>query len=163
MHAKRLLGLAVLLLSGSLSSGCATILHGPTKTIQVVSEPAGAEILRDGEYKGRTPETISYSGMEKDMHLLLRLPGYRDQSVEVPRDFDPIAILNCGSVICWGVDVLTGAMWRFDNAQIAVHLQPLNAGPYPPPPDGAPANSPTMPPPPPPEVPPPGAPTPKPN
>ena len=132
-------------------SGCATIFAGSVKTVMISSHPEGAEVLVEGQSRGVTPAQVQFSGMNKDVRLTLRKPGYRDQYVLATRNFETIAILNCGSVLCWGVDILTGAMWRFDPPEIMVNLMPdgspLAPGVPPPPPPPSAWDPPPAPPP----------------
>lgn len=120
----KLVRLAVLAGLASFSTGCATLFAGSTKTVLVSSHPDGAEVLVEGQMRGVTPLGLQFSGMTKDVRLTLRKPGYRDHHLLATRRFETIAILNCVNVVCWGVDILTGAMWRFDPPEVMVNLQP---------------------------------------
>lgn len=126
----------LLVAAGSLSSGCATLFTGSSKAVMVTSDPLGAEVLIDGQLKGVTPLKVDYSGTQKDVRLEVRKPGYLTQSVVATRTLETLAILNCVNLLCWGVDALTGAMWRFEPAEIQVRLSPLGPGAAPAPPPG---------------------------
>lgn len=147
----KLLKLATLAALGLLGSGCATLFTGAVKTVAITSHPEGAEVLVDGQTRGFTPMALQYSGMTKDVRMTLRKPGYRDHHFAATRNLETTAILNCGSVICWGVDILNGAMWRFDPTEIMVNLQPdgsqLAPGVPPPPPPPSAFEPPPAPPP----------------
>ena len=127
----RLVGIVRLLsvvLIGCFSTGCATIFSGSTKSVMVMSNPSTAEVYLNGQLKGQTPVRVDYSGTQKDVTLEIRKQGYTSQNVVATRTLETLAVLNCVNVLCWGVDALTGAMWRFEPAEIIVNLSPAGPG-----------------------------------
>jgi uncharacterized protein YceK len=57
-------GLALLLVL----SGCATVMHGTTQNIGVSTDPAGADLLVDGEQHYKSPAMITLK--RKDDHTV---------------------------------------------------------------------------------------------
>lgn len=117
--------LLLLVVVASLSTGCATLFTGTTKSVMVTSNPPGAEVLLNGQLKGQTPVRVDYSGTQKDVRLEVRKQGYAPQQVLATRTLETLAVLNCVNLLCWGVDALTGAMWRFEPGEITVNLAPM--------------------------------------
>lgn len=110
-----LLPLAVLSFA-LVTSGCATLFTGSSDNIVFESDPSGAEILIDGIVVGRTPTTVSVKrpGMG-DKQVTLRLDGYSPVTFTLTKSFNSVAILNLASFIGWGIDVLTGAVMKYDK------------------------------------------------
>jgi hypothetical protein len=126
--------LAIAVLCAAASSGCATIFTGSAQPMTVSSQPPGARVFVDGAYTGVTPMTLILK-TERDHAVTLQHEGYQDTVSPVTREFNPIAALNLFGVVCWVVDLATGALWRFPPNAIYVAMQPLGApGSYPPPP-----------------------------
>jgi hypothetical protein len=109
-------------------SGCATMFTGSTQQLTVSSQPPGARVIVNGSYSGVTPVALLLK-TEHDYGIILQREGYRDTAVPVYREFNPVAILNLVSLICWVVDVATGALWRLTPGAVYVTLQPIGAGP----------------------------------
>jgi hypothetical protein len=116
------------------TGGCATMFTGSVQQMTVSSQPPGARVFVDGAYTGVTPMTLMLK-TERDHTVALQREGYQPTISPVRREFNPVAVLNLLSVICWVVDIATGALWRFPPNAIYVAMQPLGApGSYPPPP-----------------------------
>lgn len=121
-------------LCATATGGCATMFTGSVQPMTVSSQPPGARVFIDGAYTGVTPMTLMLK-TERDHTVALQREGYRDTISPVSREFNPVAVLNLFSVVCWVVDIATGALWRFPPNAIYVALQPLGGpGTYPPPP-----------------------------
>ncbi len=116
---------------GSVSAGCATMFTGSVENVTVSSQPPGARVFVDGAYSGVTPMTLLLK-TERDHMVALQHEGYRDTVSPVIREFNPVAALNLFSIVCWVIDMATGALWRFPPNAIYVAMQPLGA-PYAPP------------------------------
>lgn len=119
--------LAVLLVGSiALLSGCASIVHGGSRTITVNTQPAGAKatITKSGTtdtvHSGVTPFTVSLHprrGYFKGQSYSVRfeLAGYRTETVELRSEMSG---WYWGNFVFGGllgmlvVDPLTGAMWN---------------------------------------------------
>jgi hypothetical protein len=124
----------IVVLCATASSGCATLITGSSQPMTVSSQPPGARVFVDGAYTGVTPMTLILK-TERDHTVALQHEGYQDTISPVAREFNPIAALNLVGLVCWVVDIATGALWRFPPNAIYVAMQPLGApGSYPPPP-----------------------------
>jgi PEGA domain-containing protein len=121
-------------LCATATGGCATMFTGSVQQMTVSSQPPGARVFIDGAYTGVTPMTLMLK-TERDHTVTLQHEGYRDTVSPVIREFNPVAVLNLFGLVCWVVDIATGAIWRFPPNAIYVALLPLGPpGTYPPPP-----------------------------
>lgn len=108
------------------TSGCASIVHGGSRTVTVNSQPAGAKvsILKadsgDAVHSGATPLTVSLDprrGYFKGQSYLVRmeLEGYQTEEITLRPQLSGWYI---GNVVFGGliglvvVDPLTGSMWN---------------------------------------------------
>lgn len=119
----RLLSLALVAVVALTSSGCATLFTGTSDTISFDSEPDGAEILIDGIVQGRTPATIKVKrpGLGDTM-VTMRLDGYDPVTFTLSDEFNAVSILNLAGIIGWGVDILTGAVMKYDKRAYDVDM-----------------------------------------
>lgn len=152
------LTLGIVILCGLTSAGCATMFTGSAQQVTVSSQPPGARVFVNGGYTGVTPLALLLK-TERDHTITLQHEGYQDTTAPVFREFNPVAVLNLLSVVCWVVDLATGALWRLTPTAVYVTMQPGGMpGGYQPAPGviwgvplpGAPAGSVGPPPPPPP-------------
>lgn len=116
LTAMRSLSTLLLLLIILVSTGCATLFTGSSDNIVFESDPPGAEVLIDGLVIGRTPTTVNVKrpGMG-DQQVTLRLDGYNPVTFTLSKSFNSVAILNLASFVGWGIDVLTGAVMKYDK------------------------------------------------
>ena len=112
--------------------GCATILTGSSALVSINSTPSSAnvEITRsDGIVvgQGQTPMTVKL-GKGKDYTVSISLDGYQTQTVPVLKSgVETAAFCNLGSLPGWGVDYLTGAMYKLEPGTIKVSLKEVTA------------------------------------
>src|SRR3954464_644775 len=116
----------VLVVAVAASSGCATMFSGTTQPFTVRTEPPGAQVIVNGNYVGVTPLNIEVH-RDKNLNVLLRAPGYPEKALLLRRDFNPVAALNLVSIVCWAIDLATGAMFRIDPDTLLVSMNPAAA------------------------------------
>ena len=115
----------VLLVSALLLlSGCATLFSGTEDDITFDSEPQGAQVLIDGIVVGTTPTTVVVDrpGLE-ETDVTVQLDGYEPLRFELDTEFNNTAILN---VFFWPgfvIDVLTGALFKYDKKHYTADLE----------------------------------------
>jgi hypothetical protein len=107
-----------------LLSGCATLFSGTDDDITFDSEPQGAQVLIDGIVVGTTPTTVVVDrpGLE-ETDVTVQLEGYEPLRFELDTEFNNTAILN---VFFWPgfvIDVLTGALFKYDKKSYTVDLE----------------------------------------
>lgn len=119
------------------TTGCAAILKGDYDTIEVLSDPAEAEVLVDGVHGGTTPGGVKV--LSREAHeLVLRSPGHRDQSVFLEPDLHEgylaldLVLLLPGiipGVVALIVDGSTGSWYTSEPAEISAVLIPEGPAP----------------------------------
>jgi uncharacterized protein YceK len=117
-----------LLLFSVLLAGCATIFSGTRDTITFESQPAGARVMIDGVDRGTTPLTTSVNRKLGGANVTYRLDGYETRTFPLSTGFNTVAIANIlcfwGVVVCGGIDLITGAMFRYDVTNYDITLDP---------------------------------------
>lgn len=120
----------------SLSSGCASIMCGDDKTINIQSDPPGANfvILRPGGdvvTQGTTPTNVTLKrgrGYFQAGDYMVRFvkEGYEDLSVPIEQGYET-GWYFAGNIIVFGgllglviVDPITGAMWDIKDVQASL-------------------------------------------
>lgn len=111
-----------------LLAGCATLFTGNEDRITFESEPAGADIFIDGIKRGETPATLE---VERpgfgDTYVTFRLEGYEDRTFQLRDEFNYVSILNLGSFIGWGIDILSGAVAEYEPQFYSIELEPVDS------------------------------------
>lgn len=122
-----------------LSSGCASVISGPTKTVQIDSPIPGssASIVNASGSRvasGPLPMTVELargSGYFKAQGYQLKVssPGYHTKSVDILPRFNPWYLANglfifVGAIGAFIVDPNTGAVYTFNEDQLDVDLLP---------------------------------------
>ena len=97
------------------STGCATIMTGagPNQTVKIASNPRGARVFVDGEYKGLAP--IGVPMTRGDDHVLrLEMDGYAPMTRDIKTGYNPwhLGNLILGGVVGITIDLLDGSfLW----------------------------------------------------
>lgn len=106
-------------------TSCATLFSGSRDNITLNSEPPGAVIFIDGLEQGRTPATISVKrpGLG-DRQITLKLSGYEDRTFTLQKEFNTVAILNIFMFPGFIIDIVTGAIMRYDPTSYTMELNP---------------------------------------
>jgi hypothetical protein len=110
-----------------LFNGCATLFTGSSDSVTINSDPSGAKAYLNGNFIGNTPVT-NVLKRDKDYNVVVKKDGYEPANGTISRSFNAVAILNLLSPLCWIVDVVTGAMWKFDQNAITVTLEKSKSG-----------------------------------
>lgn len=126
---------------GSLLS-CATVVDGISARrteYSFQSEPEGATVtvllLRSGAFGSTIPpgmqatvQTLTTPGkatlrLEDEHAARFELAGHKSVIISLPRDFNLVAIGNLTCLVGWGVDFLTGKLWRAPDYPIRAKLE----------------------------------------
>jgi len=97
----------IILISLSLFSGCATIIHGTKQNIYVTSEPSGAKIIYQGKELGETPKSIKISRDENAIIIIKKYGYYPEQ--ETLSSSDKNWISSC--LLPWGI-LISAALYH---------------------------------------------------
>ncbi|MEO9849801.1 MAG: PEGA domain-containing protein [Reichenbachiella sp.] len=125
-------------LSIFLLSSCASIIHGPTQTVDFSSQPTGATIIIDGKEYGKTPHAIELrrKGREKDdksqkqvYDVQIELDRYYPYDLKVKREMDGWFLGNVliGGLIGIIIDASNGSMYKLTPDQIIAQMDKLTA------------------------------------
>jgi hypothetical protein len=105
------------------SASCATVTSGGFQTIDIRTEPEGADctFLREGSPVARvnpTPGPILVGKSSGDIAVLCRKPGYEDTGGTIGPGFQPMTLGNIvlGGIIGVVVDASTGAMMKYPES-----------------------------------------------
>jgi len=107
-------------------SGCASIFTGTTQSVQVNSVPSGANVSVGGIDRGQTPLPMVLKKGSSGECITLMLPGYQEKTFQPQTNFNPVAILNLLSILGWGIDAATGALWKYDPTFYNIQLQKVS-------------------------------------
>jgi hypothetical protein len=121
-----------LVLSGFLFS-CASIVHGPSQSIDLTSQPSGAKILIDGIEYGITPASVELMRKgrlkgenveKKEYAVSIEMPGYYPYELKIKREMDGWFLGNLifGGIIGIIVDASSGAMYKLTPDQIIAQM-----------------------------------------
>jgi hypothetical protein len=107
-------------------NGCATIMHGTTQDIGVTTDPAGADLLIDGEQHYTSPAMITMK-RKHDHTVEIFQEGYNKELVEIKGDLSWAVAgdILAGGAIGYGIDAATGAQRRLVPEKVEVRLRPL--------------------------------------
>jgi hypothetical protein len=120
------LRLVALLLSGTLLSGCASVVSGTYKNVRVTSDPPGALVRLDGTTRGVTP-TVLHPSPRSDHRVTIELPGYKPFELVLQRRHDAMLVGNVATGVFpgMGLDAATGAIYTLRPNPVHVDLVPL--------------------------------------
>ncbi len=93
---------------------CATIFSGTKDSITINSKPEGAMVKINGIDKGTTPCTMIVKRESTAPVVTLEKEGYQIRSFQLEQSFNMVSILNLGNLLGWGIDLLTGAINKYD-------------------------------------------------
>ncbi len=131
-------GLAALLAATPGGLGCAAIVRGSTGSLEVTSDPPGAQVTVDGSGSWTTPAEIELErGQFHYVHL--SLPGFREREVSVVSAVDDagIAWFAVGALFFNVFELISltqGSLYGFFPNPVHVALEPEPAAaPAPPP------------------------------
>lgn len=113
-------------------SGCASMFGTGFDEITLESEPSGADVYFRNQYLGKTPLTTKLARTPEAPFLVFKKAGYEDQRVSMGRSVDGVAFFNLGFITTtsgatsWGIDAITGRMWKVSQNTYVVKLERLN-------------------------------------
>ncbi len=129
-----------------MANGCATMSHGRSQPVIVMSEPPGARILVGGEPAGVTPDFVMLS--RRGAVIALEKDGFAPAEIEVPRSMAEMLLGDVALGVLWmmtglprlfglsrtapyvlgatvGLDLATGAAWQLQN-EVSATLEPAS-------------------------------------
>jgi PEGA domain len=121
------LRLALVLLTGALLAGCATVINGTTQTIPIASDPPAADVIVDGSTAGQTPTKVVLK-RNADHLVTLQKAGYEPTTLPIVKDVGGTVWGNVlvGGLVGWGVDATSGAQYKLVPSTVSVTLAPVS-------------------------------------
>jgi hypothetical protein len=131
----------------SLTTGCATVLHGTRQNVRVETDPPGATASAGGQTV-TTPGVLKLHRKETNLEVVVEKEGYVSVRVPLARQFDVpypgdlvltvSAMVGAAVTKSWfgaiglpvaavGVDIATGANYRIEPSKIFLRLEPVVA------------------------------------
>jgi hypothetical protein len=98
-----------------LLSSCATVFTGTKDRIAFNSTPSGAIVYIDGIEQCKTPCSVKVKRGLDDKDVEIKLDGYETRIFELDKEFNIVSVLNLGNLLGWGIDVLSGAVFKYDR------------------------------------------------
>ena len=96
-------------------SSCATVFTGTKDRIAFNSTPSGAIIYIDGIEQCKTPCSLKVKRSFDEKEVEIKLDGYETRFFELDKEFNVVSVLNLGNLLGWGIDVLSGAVFKYDK------------------------------------------------
>jgi len=121
-----LLRLSLLILLPSALAGCGTLIHGTSQDVVCVSNPAGALVRTADGTTCTTPCTVKLK-RTKDNSLTMEREGYEPVILPVHSSLSKTSageVLLPGGLICWGIDLASGAAFHLRPERVDVSLKP---------------------------------------
>jgi hypothetical protein len=106
------------------SSACATIFSGTQQMLSVNSEPPGAKIYLNNQFKGRTPALFEIKRKLDAYSVVLKKDSFEDYNGTLENRLNPVAIVNLFDVLGWGIDAVSGALMKYDES-VDFTMEPL--------------------------------------
>ncbi len=106
-----------------LGTSCATIVNGSLQSIEISSNPTGAEIWVDHQLVGKSPTIVEMK--RKDNHFVqIRLEGYQPYELTIKRDVSGWVAGNLafGGFIGLAVDAITGGIYTLKPDQVSAEM-----------------------------------------
>ncbi|MBI4041221.1 MAG: PEGA domain-containing protein [Deltaproteobacteria bacterium] len=116
-----------LVLFVSMVISCATLFTGTSDVVNVSTNPEGAKVYVDDAYKGTSPIEVSLK-RNADHNVRVTKAGFQDASSILRREFNPVSLINTVFVLFWLVDIVTGALWKFEKDGIHITLEKSTQG-----------------------------------
>jgi hypothetical protein len=93
-------------------TSCAGVIKGTDQTVTFTSEPTAANVLIDGQDRGKTPLTLK---LKKNAYssIMIKKDGYRTITRPLEKKYDSTALLN----IIWDsstTDMISGAAYEYE-------------------------------------------------
>ena len=111
---KSLNKLIILLLITISFSSCATLFTGTKQTVMFTTTPEKAKVEVNGIERCYTPCPVKLKKGSSGQIVTLSKEGYKAKTFETETTFNPVAAINLFSVLGWGIDLLSGAAWKYD-------------------------------------------------
>lgn len=107
-------------------SSCATIFSGTKDRIYFTTNVPGARVIIDGIEICRTPCNENISRKVGDSQVEFKLEGYETRVINLSKSLNIVSILNFGNLLGWGIDIVTGSVFKYDRKAYEIELTKNN-------------------------------------
>lgn len=107
-------------------TSCATIFSGTKDRIYFTTNIPGAKVLIDGIEICKTPCNDNIARKVSDSQVEFKLEGYETRVINLSKSLNIMSILNFGNLLGWGIDIVTGAVFKYDRRAYDVELTKNN-------------------------------------
>lgn len=107
-------------------TSCATLFTGTKDRITFNSNPSGAIIYIDGVEQCKTPCTMNVKRNISETDVEFKLDGYETRLITLSQEFNVVSVINLGNLFGWGIDVLSGAVMKYDRKSYDITLDNKN-------------------------------------
>jgi len=122
----------------ALVMSCASIVHGPTQSVDFSSQPAGAKITIDRKDYGVTPKSVDLrrrgrlkgeNSEKKEYAVKIELDGYYPYEIKIKREMDGWFLGNIifGGLLGIIIDAGNGSMYKLTPDQVIAQMGRANA------------------------------------
>jgi hypothetical protein len=107
-------------------TSCATLFSGTKDRIYFTTNMPGARVLIDGVEVCKTPCNENITRKVGESQIEFKLEGYETKVINLSKTFNVVSILNFGNLIGWGIDIATGAVFKYDKRAYDIELSKNN-------------------------------------
>jgi hypothetical protein len=107
-------------------TSCATIFSGTRDRIYFTTNIPGAKVVIDGIEICKTPCNDNVTRKVGDSQVEFKLEGYETRVINLSKSFNIVSILNFGNLLGWGIDIVTGAVFKYDRKAYDIELTKNN-------------------------------------
>ena len=118
----------ILILTVLGAAGCGLIAHGTSQRITCNTTPAGALITTAEGTTCNTPCTFNLK-RNKDETLTIERDGYETETLSLHSGLSARSaadVLLPGGLVCFGIDVVSGAGYQLTPERVDVNLKPVD-------------------------------------
>lgn len=72
----------------------------------------------------RTPCSYKVSRDINETEIKYRLDGYETRIFTLDQEFNVVSVINLGNVFGWAIDIVSGAVMRYDRRSYDLQLEP---------------------------------------
>jgi len=107
-----------------LLSGCATLFKGPNERVSLSSDPKGAEVFVNDEYRGDTPLRLKLES-RRSYRIEFRKEGYRPKVVNISNHIGAgwIILDVITGLVPVLIDAVTGSWYGLDQTHVNAYLE----------------------------------------
>ncbi len=104
-------------------TGCATMFNNKTPSVDLLTQPAGAEVYVDGYYVGTTPVQVNLT-VREDHVVEFRKEGHDTRTYRISRfvGFGWIVLDFVAGLVPLIIDLATGDWYMLDTEEVNVTL-----------------------------------------